>query len=519
LLERANGVPLYLEELPKAVLEVGGQTHAKPIALPATLRDSLMSQLDRMGESKAVAQTAAVLGHSFERPLLELVWDGDVEHLNEGLDVLADAALITSEAQPRTMNYGFRHALLAEIAYDSLLRDDRRRIHRRTAEILASHFQPLVDARPEILARHYESAESYEAAFECWLRAGKAAATRSANDEALAQLVSARDCLERISACSEETRLEKHLDLLLAQGPVLISKLGWAAQEVEDCYRLASRISRKLDLSSRDRFRILGGLFNVYLLRGDLRRAKRTMEQGHKAALKTDESEILTFSHRTLGLGHVMAAEFDQAIIHMNAVEKLLSSDPTRELRQTADYGTNPRVIALSIKAWSHWFKGDTGEADLCSSCAIEVAESACHPFSLCYALCLGASLAQFRRQVSEANTLAERALDLSTDYAFAYWYGWSKIVRGWSATMKGNPEVGLADLREGLDAYEATKASQMRGYGLTLLADALLYVKEPAKAFEAAEAALVEMKRTGIVFYKTEALRLHKDALTRRSD
>jgi len=513
LLQRANGVPLFLEELPKPVLEAGGTADHAPIELPATLRDSLMAQLDRMGEAKAVAQTASVIGHSFDRPLLEHVWEGDRQTLETGLATLSDAAVITREHEATTAPYGFRHALLAEIAYDSLLRDDRRRIHQKTADILFHHFRPLAETRPDLLARHHEAAGDHEEAFDCWMKAGKAAAGRSANVEAMEHFKDAEAALEN----GGMRKAEKRLSLQLARGPVLISQLGWADPEVERTYRQALRLSRRMDLGHREKFRIWGGLFNVYLLSGDLKNARKTMERGHKIAGDAHDPELLLFSHRSLGLCSVFAARYDEALTHMTVVEALISESPPQERRQTEIYGTNPCVVAFSIKAWCHWFKGYAQEARHWSSKAIRTAEAAKHPFSLCYALCLGASLAQFQNRVGDALQLAERALGLSTKHAFPYWSGWSKIVKGWSMAIQGRSEIGLLVLKEGLEEYEATRAAQMSGYGLCLLALAYKQAGDWQNAISSAEAAAAEIERTGIIFYQEKALEVLEEVRANR--
>ena len=521
LLDRANGVPLYLEELPKPVLEFQGGAGDTSIILPATLRDSLMAQLDRMGEAKTVAQTAAVLGHSFERPLLEHVWEGNAESLDTGLATLTDATLLTRDGDAKATAYGFRHALLAEIAYDSLLRDDRRRIHRRTAEILGKHFRPLVETRPEIIARHHEAASSREEAFACWLKAGSAAARRSANAEALGHFENAMETLQHLENEGNQTTIDKWLALHLARGPVLISLLGWAAPEVERTYHAASTLAKQMNLEHRDNFRVWGGLFNVYLLRGDLSNALSTMERSHHIATEADDPELLVSSHRSLGLCCLLTSRFDDALSHMAMVESLISAQPSLESGQTSIYGTNPRVVALSTNSWCHWFNGNPSGALRCRAQAIEIARSANHPFSLCYALCLGASLAQFQNHLTQALSLAEEALEISIDQAFAYWRGWSRIIQGWALVFSGKAEIGLDALRDGLAEYDSTGAAQMRGYGLCLLAGACQHTERWREAAEAADAAVAEIERTGIIFYREEAVRLLDESRSKvsRSD
>lgn len=509
LLERANGVPLYLEELPKPVLESDGQTGASAIVLPASLRDSLMAQLDRMGEAKAVAQTAAVLGHSFERPLLEHVWEGDKQMLRTGIDKLTDAALI----RPEHDSYGFRHALLAEIAYDSLLRDERRRIHKKTADILVNHFQRIAEARPDILARHHESAESHEDAFDCWMKAGEAAAKRSANTEAIGHFRRGEAALDKLKSSGSDNVDERRLLLFAARAPVLIALYGWSAPELEDTYRRILSLSQGLRGRERQQFDAWAGLYNFHLLRGDLSSVDDTVAHMRELAAKTDQSDLLTRSYRVSALRSFLAARYDEAITYYEASFKL--SDPQSESRQTITRGVNPLVLTYSFKAWTHWFKGQTEAALQDSAAGLGAAEAAVHPFSMAYALCLKGSLSQCMGDPSAALAHADAALDLSKEYDFPYWQGWAMVVKGWAQSMLGGNGSGIGYLKDGIAKYRGTDASQMHGYNLCLLAEAYKAVRSWESAVQTAREALFEMDRTGIVFYKPEAQRLLAEGMS----
>ena len=505
LLERANGVPLYLEELPKPVLEPGDSDDGTPIALPATLRDSLMAQLDRLGEAKAVAQTAAVLGHSFERPLLEYVWDGGEQNLETGLATLTDAALINQDRNSATC--GFRHALLAEIAYDSLLRDDRRRIHRKTAEILAKHFRAVSEARPELLAWHYESAGSHRNAFDFWLEAGKAAARRSANVEAIEHLKNAEVALEEVARVDARSTEEESLALYLALGPVLIALSGWSTPSVENVYRKAFALAESLGVQNRNLFDAYRGLSNVYLLRGDLAEAESATVKLRIIADGLDDQGLRRSWHRSAGICDFLAARFAAAIDHLDGPQK--PYDPREQDRDVAVQGVSPTVIACSFASWAHWFLGNSDASDRTYSTAVRAAEQADHAFSLGYALCLGASVAQCRGTPEAALDRANAALQLSIEHQFTYWQAWASIVKGWARVALGERDSGLSELQEGLDLYRSINVGQMYGYSLCLLADAHQRANHWEESVDRAREAIAETKRTGIVFYQPEAYRI----------
>ena len=507
LLERANGVPLYLEELPKPVLEAGGQTQDTSITVPATLRDSLMAQLDRMGEAKAIAQTAAVLGHSFERPLLEHVWDGNKQTLHAGLDTLTDAALITPERD----NYGFRHALLAEIAYDTLLRDERRRIHRRTADILVNHFHRIAETRPDILARHYEACGESQKALDYWLKAGNAAASRSAYAEAQAHLRNAEVALTSLKESGIDGLDEQLLALLMAKGPVLSALFGSSSNSVETNYIAAQEIFRRIGMESRGIINTWPGLYNTYILKGDVSRSLDILERVHEIAVSMDDNDMLSNWCVATGYCDFLRGRFGSAINHAKKSDHLrMKASPE------AIYNVKTLVISGSFKAWALWFLGKSNEARASSILAVRTAEEANHPLSLCHARGFASSLAQCRGDVDEAYLHANATLNLSAEHMFPYWCAWARMVKGWALAASGEPERGVSMLKQGISEYRETGAAQMRTYALCLLAEALLKHDRPQEVVDTAKLAITEAERTSISFYQPEAFRLLGEGLAR---
>ena len=219
---------------------------------------------------------------------------------------------------------------------------------------MARHFRPLAETRPDILARHHEAAGNYQDAFECWLAAGQAAAQRSANIEAMQHFEHSEALLKHQADLSGRDLDSQWLALFQAKGPTLISLFGWAAPEVEEIYRAALTLIKRMNLENRDNFRVWGGLFNVYLLRGDLADARATMERSHGIAKKASDPELLMSSHRSLGLCCLLAAEFGNALDHMARVEELLSMHPEQKRRQTTK---RRRIVSLFQQiAWCYWF-------------------------------------------------------------------------------------------------------------------------------------------------------------------
>jgi class 3 adenylate cyclase/tetratricopeptide (TPR) repeat protein len=522
ILARTDGVPLFVEELTKTVLESGLLRDAGerweldapllPLAIPGSLHDSLMARLDRLGSTKNVAQVAAVLGHSFDTAMVRRLWDGSEESLRQGLNTLVDESLLIRWGMEPQAHFMFKHALIEEVAYHSLLRQDRRKYHSRAAEILCAHAGDLVQMRPELVARHYSAAGQELPALDAWLDAGRAAIRRSANAEALAHLRSAEAELLRLEKV-EGTRFDdRWVALHMTRAPVLIALSGWAAPEVEQAYRSALMISERAGARKRDLFDVWRGLYNVYLLRGDLRNARGVAARLHAIAVESGDRDLLLGSHRAVGLCDFLAGKFQETSKHLK--EAISLYDPAEHRHHAFVQGTDPAVIAYSINAWALWFSGHLDQAARNSSKAIEAAERAEHPFSLAYALCLASSLAQCRGRAAEAVSRCDTALELSIEHAFPYWRAWASIVKGLALVELGDRDAGFEMLIDGLDRYAATGAAQMRSYGLCLLAEAYQRAALWSESAEAAQAAIAEAERTGVAFYLAEAYRLAGAAL-----
>jgi class 3 adenylate cyclase/tetratricopeptide (TPR) repeat protein len=522
ILTRTEGMPLFIEELTKTVVEAALRRDAgdppnlagamTPIAIPSSLHDSLMARLDRLGSAKTVAQIAAVLGHSFDTTTMRLLWDGSDESLAQGLDRLVDESLIIRWGIGPHAHFMFKHALIEEIAYESLLQQDRRKFHLRAAEILCAHAGDLVRVRPELVARHYSVGGLTLPAFDAWLKAGRAAIRRSANAEALGHLRNAEAELLKLEKVEAERLDDRRMALHMARAPALIALSGWAAPEVEQAYRSALMASERAGARGQDLFDVWRGLYNVYLLRGDLRSARGVAAHLEEIATESSDRGLFLGSHRAVGLCDFLAGEFHEASKHLE--EAISLYDPAQHRHHAFAQGTDPAVIAHSINGWTLWFLGHFDGAVQNSADAIEAARRAEHPFSMAYALCLTSSLAQCRGQAAEAASCCDAALKLSMEHAFPYWHAWASIVKGWALVELGDRDAGFPILKDGLERYAAVGAAQMRSYGLCLLAEAHQRAGLWAESAEAATAAIAEAERTGITFYLAEAYRLSGKAL-----
>src|SRR5262245_999386 len=277
---KTDGVPLFVEELTKMVLEAGllraiGDRYEltgplPPLAIPATLRDSLMARLDRLSTVKDIAQLGSALGRSFSYELLQAVTRMDEAALTRALAGLVDAEMLYQHGVPPNVTYIFKHALIQDTAYESMLKSRRQSLHERIAQALAERFPEIAETQPELLAHHCTEAGLVVPAVEHWLRAGRRAAERWANVEAIAHLNKGLDVVRTLPDVRE--RAERELELQTALGPTLIATKGFADPEVEQAYVRARELCRQLGETAK-LGSVLQGLFAVYLTRADLEAA------------------------------------------------------------------------------------------------------------------------------------------------------------------------------------------------------------------------------------------------------
>ncbi|MBW8857551.1 MAG: hypothetical protein JF604_25210, partial [Bradyrhizobium sp.] len=303
--------PLFVEELTKAVLEAGageaaGQATAPAtLAVPATLHASLMARLDRLGPAaREVAQVGAVIGREFDHALLAAVADQDEAALTAALDRLVGAGLASRRGVPPEARYLFKHALVQDVAYGTLLRDRRRRLHGRIARTLEERSPALAGTAPELIARHLTEAGEAERAVPYWRRAGELAAGRSADVEAVAHLGAGLELIRTLPAA--RGLLEEELALCLAIGGPLIATRGYSASDVERTYSRAWALCEQLGRSA-ELFRVLRGLWHYHLVRGELRLAHDL--SARLVALAEEQGEPLrrALARRALGLRRALA--------------------------------------------------------------------------------------------------------------------------------------------------------------------------------------------------------------------
>jgi len=362
VLARTDGVPLFVEELTKAVLESGLMTEEKdqyvltgplpPLAIPATLHDSLMARLDRFAPVKQAAQTAACIGREFSYELVALIASLSEEALRDALNGLCAAELVFCRGTPPDATYRFKHALVHEVAYRSLLRSRRQQLHARIATVLEENFSESAETHPELLGHHYAEAGLGDRAAAYFQRAGARALERSAYLEAISHLTRG---LELLGSLPESVRAQRELDLQLALGSALTAAKGYAAPEVEQAYLRAQALCDQIGPTPQ-LFPVLHGLYRIYHVRGDLIAARKVGEHLTELAQSRRDPSLLVEAHRALGVPLLWLGD---AVLARAKFEEGIALYDARLLRSHSySYGIDPGVVCLSYAALAWWVLG-----------------------------------------------------------------------------------------------------------------------------------------------------------------
>jgi class 3 adenylate cyclase/predicted ATPase len=475
ILARTEGVPLFTEELTKAVLESGllrdtGDRYVldgplPPLAIPATLHDSLMARLDRLAPVKEIAQIGACIGREFNHELLAAIVPLPEADLVAALDHLVAAELVFRRGIPPAATYIFKHALVRDAAYQSLLRTRRQELHAKLATALERDFPQMIETRPELVARHFHEAGLFERAVEYWLRAGRLAAGRSANVEAIAHLRSGLASLAALP--SGEPRLRLELSLQLALGAPLLATRGFASSEAEAVYHRAQELSRELG-SDVDLFTATRGLGYVYHVRANLREAKQLIDEAVGPARRSGDPAMLVEAYHLAGAVTFHLGDFQAA---RSWLQQGLDVCEHRSRHPSEIYGINMSTFCRAYIAHCYWHLGYPDGALQTAEEGLAVAREGARPFSIAIALAYLAMLHQFRREPEAALEAAEEASNLCLEYRFDYYGAWSALVRAWAIAEQGRFQEAVGAYRAALDEFRATGALLRMPHYLCMLA------------------------------------------------
>ncbi|MCZ6874514.1 MAG: hypothetical protein O7G88_13465, partial [bacterium] len=476
--EKTDGVPLFVEELTKAVLEsdhlneVDGQYELtgslSTLAIPATLQDSLMARLDRLVTAKAVAQYAAVIGRQFSYELLQAVSQLDEMTLQRELGRLVKAELIYQRGLPPQTTYLFKHALVVDTAYESLLKSTRQQYHQRIAQVLEERFAETAEAQPELLAYHCTEAGLNEQAIVRWHQAGQRAAQHSANLEAVNHLTKGLQVLASLPDAPE--RWQEELALQITLGPVLIATKGYAAPEVERAYVRAHELCQQVG-ETPQLFPAIRGLLFFHVMRAEYHTARELGEQLLSLAQRAQDPMLLVEAHRALatvlywcGEPHAAAAHAERGMAHY---------DPQQHRSLALRYGLDSGTSCLIYAGLSGWNLGYPDQARRRAAEALTLSQDLSHTHNLCGVLTQATAVHIYCRDAQVVQEYAEAVITLATEQSFPQWLSAGTVFQGWARMAQGQDEEGLARMQQGLDAWRRTETRLGLPWYLAMLAEA----------------------------------------------
>jgi len=474
---KTDGIPMYVEELTKMFLEsdhLREETDAyvltrplSTVSIPDTLQDSLMARLDQLSAAKEIAQLGAVLGREFTYEMLQAISPQDEKTVQAGLAQLVEAEMLYQRGRPPRARYIFKHALIQDSAYASLLRSTRQQMHQRIAQALEKQFSEMAEEQPELLAHHYTEAGYPSQAIPYWQRAGQRARQRSANREAIHHLTKGVELLAALPHTTDRSRQE--LDLLTTLGPALMVTGGYGAPKVEQVYTRARELCKQVGDLSRQ-FPILVGLARFYMNRGSLPTARDVGEQLLRLAQDMHETPLLSQSHSTLG--SIMYFQGEVAPAQQHLEQSLSLYEPQTHPSRVLHYVSDPRVTSSCIMAMALWHLGYPDQALKRSHEALYLAQASSDLSSLAAGMYYVALLHQFRRETQATRERAEAAVRFCTEHGFALYLARGTIIRGWAVAAEGDKQEGIAQMRQGLASQHATSTGLGDPHRLALLAE-----------------------------------------------
>ena len=519
LVARTDGVPLYVEEMTKAVLESGVLKEMDEhydltgamgsLAIPATLQDSLMARLDRLVTAKAVAQYASVIGRQFSYELLQAVSQLDETMLHHELERLVEAELVYQRGVIPQATYIFKHALIQDTAYESLLRSTRQGYHQRIAQVLEEQLPETAETQPELLAHHFTEAGLHEQAVDYWQRAGQQANERLAYQEAMNHLMTGISLLQTLP----ETLAHQRQELLLqtALGAVAVVVRGLSAPEVKATYTRARVLCQQLG-DALYVSPVLYGLSRFYMGLPDLPLARQLGEELLGLAERRDDTPLYVIAHYTLGATCMWMGELRPAHSHLEA--SIARYTPAQRSSPMFWAGLDPGVGCYAYSAVALWCLGYPDQALARAHEALVLATELAHPFSYAFALNFASATWQFRREWRDVYDHAVTAVTISTEQGFPLWLAVATIFQGWALTACGKGEEGLRQMRQGLTDWRACGAGLNVPCALTLMAEGYGSLNQVEAGLDALKEGLNVMERTGEHWWKAEVHRLQGDLL-----
>ena len=514
IVAKADGVPLYVEELTKAilgsgVLEARGDAYVLMGALaqlhiPETLQDSLMARLDRAPRLREVAQLGSVLGREFAYDMISALAGIEEDMLQSGLGQLVVDELLYQRGRPPRSRYLFKHALIQDAAYQSLLKRTRQQYHQQVAKLLEDRFPEVAGTQPELVAHHYTEANCPAQAIGYWHKAGVAAASKSANVEAIDQFRRGLALVEALPDTRE--RAERERDLQMGLGPALFATKVYSHPDIGRAYARALELCRQLGDHPRE-LTVLRGLMVYHLNLHEMEKAQHFAEEGLRVAERLDDAARLVGAHTTLGHTLFFQGKLEPALAHIRRGFEIF--DPNMQFPDWP--GAHPGVSCQFFLALISWILGYPDRSLDELRAAVRSAETVGHPVTLAQTLCWAALVHIFRHEPSAAADYAERALRICEEHRIAQFHAIALCANGWALSASGEKDKGAVQIAQGVESYGLGASQHIL---LTLQADAQVANGEPEAALATVAAGLKAVEKMGGAPLEAELYRLKGEAL-----
>lgn len=506
---RTDGIPLFVEELTKMVLETVGEEqaqHAAPPALPipGTLQDALLTRLDRLGPARETAQFGAVLGREFSYELIQAVGVIDEKTLQHTLPRLVEAEIVYQRGLGPQARYTFKHALIQDAAYQSLLKSVRQQHHQHIVRTLEERFPETRETQPELLAYHCTAAALTEQAITYWQVAGQRAITRSANIEAIQHLNMGLALLKTLPQTPECLRQELGLQMTLG-GPLMAVK-GYTAPEVEQVYTRARTLCQTIG-STPQLAPVLWGLCAFHQVRGLLPTALELAEQVFAVAQQFQDPDYLAAAHYAMGSTHFWMGDFTVAHGHME--QSVAMSGPLRHQAQVMSYGQDFGVTSGSFPILSLWLLGYPDQALRQSATTLALPQAAAHPYSRLFALYGSAILHGWLSQWTTLHTLAETITGLATEHDLEFYLAVGSFLKRWANLAQHQHERKHSPMQHDLAVHRQMGAVTGQACALGVQAQACLQTGHTEDGLRIIAEAFAHIERTNERWYEAEVWRM----------
>ncbi|MDJ0958984.1 MAG: adenylate/guanylate cyclase domain-containing protein [Arenicellales bacterium] len=524
IVARTDGVPLFVEELTKNLLESGylidaGERYAlseplPQLAIPESLQDSLMARLDHLASVKEVAQLCAVIGRIFSHELIAAVSPLDGTALDEALNQLVESGLVYRRGQPPKASYQFKHALVQDVAYQSLLKSTRVQFHSNIARILNEQFPAEVAAEPELLAYHYTQAGLTEQAITYWQKAGEQAVAGSANKEAVNHFAKALELLEELA--ESPRRYQQELGLRIDIGTPLMATRGFASPEVARTYKRARELCDLVGDKSQI-FPATWGLWHSMNQTGRIDEACSLADELIAIGKRQQDSGLLLEAYHAAWTSCFAGRDLKSVREHTEKGITLYDKDLHH--KQTFRYGGHdPGVCSRFISAMANCLLGYPDQARDLAEDGVVLATQLNHSFSLALALSFSSTVYLLRREPHRIQSQCEKLNQLCAEHGFPHFSPMVSMLRGWSLASESQFEEGISLMQEGLAASRAVGVKRL-SFHLFIMAEVYLWAGAFRKGMDTVVEAENVVEATGEHRWEAEILRVKGDLLSKNPD